>query len=112
MLEIIAAAFFGLAAAQSPDTTTMVTVQEDSPQWDCTTMGNRICGVGNAQGVPASSTSPITPPSRPRSTSFSPAMIVRVRASDLYVNTIVSQRVSETTGPETCCGSAELPLVA
>ena len=52
MLEIIAAAFIGLAAAQSPDTTTLVTLQEDSPQWDCTTMGNRICGVGNAQGVP------------------------------------------------------------
>ena len=48
MLDII-----GLAAAQSPDTTTVITVQEDSPQWDCTTMGNRICGVGNAQGVPA-----------------------------------------------------------
>ena len=53
MLDIIAAAFIGMAAAQSPDTTTVVTVQEDSPQWDCTTMGNRICGIGNAQGVPA-----------------------------------------------------------
>jgi hypothetical protein len=51
MIDLIAAAIISLAAAQSPDTTTVVTVQEDSPQWDCTTMGNRICGVGNAQVV-------------------------------------------------------------
>lgn len=24
---------------------------EDSPSWDCITMGNRICGPGNSQGV-------------------------------------------------------------
>ena len=53
ILDIITAAIIALSAPQSPDTTTVVTVQEDSPQWDCTTMGNWICGVGNAQGVPA-----------------------------------------------------------
>jgi hypothetical protein len=26
-------------------------MQEDESGWDCTTMGNRICGVGNAQGA-------------------------------------------------------------
>jgi len=26
---------------------------EDDPNWDCVTMGNRVCGVGNAEGVPA-----------------------------------------------------------
>lgn len=34
-------------AAASP------TVQEDDPAWDCVTMGNRICGPGNSNGVPA-----------------------------------------------------------
>jgi len=28
-------------------------IMEDSPDWDCTTMGNRICGPNNAQGAPA-----------------------------------------------------------
>lgn len=26
-------------------------VEEDSPDWDCVGMGNRICGPGNARGV-------------------------------------------------------------
>ncbi len=26
-------------------------IEEDSPQWDCRTMGNLICGPDNAQGV-------------------------------------------------------------
>ena len=26
-------------------------IEEDSPQWDCRTMGNLICGTDNAQGV-------------------------------------------------------------
>lgn len=30
-----------------------VKVEEDSPAFDCTTMGNRICGPGNSNGVPA-----------------------------------------------------------
>lgn len=28
-------------------------VTEDSPLWDCTMMGNHICGPGNSNGVPA-----------------------------------------------------------
>lgn len=28
-------------------------VMEDESGWDCTTMGNQVCGVGNANGVPA-----------------------------------------------------------
>lgn len=27
-------------------------VTEDSPGWDCTMMGNHVCGPGNAQGAP------------------------------------------------------------
>ena len=26
-------------------------IMEDESGWDCTSMGNRICGVGNAQGA-------------------------------------------------------------
>jgi hypothetical protein len=26
-------------------------IEEDSPLFDCRTMGNRICGAGNVQGV-------------------------------------------------------------
>jgi hypothetical protein len=26
-------------------------IEEDESGWNCTTMGNRICGVGNAQGA-------------------------------------------------------------
>jgi hypothetical protein len=26
---------------------------EDSPGWDCRVHGNRVCGPGNGQGVPA-----------------------------------------------------------
>jgi hypothetical protein len=26
---------------------------EDSPQWDCRIHGNRVCGPGNGQNVPA-----------------------------------------------------------
>ena len=29
------------------------TITEDSPEWDCVTMGNRVCGPGNDQGKPA-----------------------------------------------------------
>ena len=39
MLDIITAAIIAMSAPQSPDTTTVVTVQEDSRQWDCTTAG-------------------------------------------------------------------------
>lgn len=29
------------------------TIQGDDPAWDCTTMGNRVCGPTNTQHVPA-----------------------------------------------------------
>ena len=35
------------------DTTTVDTIEEDSPQSDCRVDGNRVCGEGNSQGVPA-----------------------------------------------------------
>ena len=47
MLDIFIAAAVIAMAPQSPapvDTT--VTVEEDSPQWDCRRDGNRICGEG------------------------------------------------------------------
>jgi hypothetical protein len=53
MIDVLVAAVIALtspALAPADDTTV---VMEDSPQWDCTTMGNQVCGVGNAQGVPA-----------------------------------------------------------
>lgn len=28
-------------------------IAEDSPEWDCVSMGNRVCGPDNAQGKPA-----------------------------------------------------------
>ena len=46
MLDIIAAAITGLAAPQLSPVDTTTVVQEDSPQWDCRTMGNMVCGVG------------------------------------------------------------------
>jgi hypothetical protein len=54
MFELFAAALIALAHPQAPvDTTTVVTIEEDSPQWDCRVDGNRVCGEGNSQGVPA-----------------------------------------------------------
>ena len=32
---------------------TSAVITEDDARWDCRTMGNRICGADNAQGVPA-----------------------------------------------------------
>ncbi len=45
MANIIAAALI-VAASLSP-------VGEDSPAWDCVSMGNRVCGPTNSQGVTA-----------------------------------------------------------
>ena len=54
MLDIIAAAIIAMSAAAVPGRPRPWSrSRRISPQWDCTTMGNRICGVGNAQGVPA-----------------------------------------------------------
>ena len=40
-----------IVPARVPDT--RAAVLEDDPRWDCRTDGNRICGPGNAQNVPA-----------------------------------------------------------
>ena len=37
----------------SAPTTAGTVILEDDHRWDCRTMGNLICGAGNAQGVPA-----------------------------------------------------------
>lgn len=36
-----------------PGQNAIASVQEDDPQYDCTMMGNRICGPNNSNGVPA-----------------------------------------------------------
>jgi hypothetical protein len=55
MLEILVAAAIAVSSPQlAPiDYTTTITIQEDDPRWDCRAMGDRECGEGNAQGVPA-----------------------------------------------------------
>src|SRR6266576_3959127 len=40
-------------AHNEPQAAAQATVWEDSPLWDCTMMGNHICGPGNTNGVPA-----------------------------------------------------------
>ncbi|WP_256789864.1 hypothetical protein [Frankia sp. AvcI1] len=65
-LLVIAAAAFGLAhtapALYAPAATTITAtapvIDEDSPLWDCHTMGNRICGPAVA---PAASVVPVCP---------------------------------------------------
>jgi hypothetical protein len=56
MLDLLVAAVIAMSPQNSPaapaDTDTTV-IYEDDPRWDCRTMGNRECGVGNEQGVPA-----------------------------------------------------------
>lgn len=39
------------AALATPTPTPTPTIQEDDPAWDCTRMGNLICGPGNSNGV-------------------------------------------------------------
>jgi hypothetical protein len=39
------------ALRSTEDRTAPAAVQEDSPAWDCRTMGNKVCGADNAQGV-------------------------------------------------------------
>lgn len=43
LTTITAAALIALAPLTGP--------QEDDPGWDCRTMGDHVCGVGNSQGV-------------------------------------------------------------
>ena len=47
MIEtLFAAAVIALSPPQAPANDTTTVVMEDSPQWDCRTMGNQVCGVG------------------------------------------------------------------
>ena len=54
---IVSATFVGMGASNAYPTPsvddTPIVVNEDDPGWNCATMGNRVCGVGNAEGVPA-----------------------------------------------------------
>lgn len=55
---IVSATFVGMGASNAYPTpviedTPIVNVMEDDPNWDCVTMGNRVCGVNNTQGVVA-----------------------------------------------------------
>lgn len=55
-LTIGALASFGamlLAYPEADQPASYQSVVEDDPAWDCTTMGNRICGPSNAQGAVA-----------------------------------------------------------
>ena len=54
MIDLFMAAVIAMAPqSQAPVDTTTVTIEEDESGWDCRTMGNMVCGEGNAQGVPA-----------------------------------------------------------
>ena len=47
MIDVLIAAAIAMAHPQSPaPVNTTVTIEEDSPQWDCRRDGNRICGQG------------------------------------------------------------------
>ena len=46
MIDVIVAAAIAMAHPQSPAPVDTVTVEEDSPQWDCRRDGNRKCGEG------------------------------------------------------------------
>jgi hypothetical protein len=48
---IMAAVITTVTPELAPVDTTTVVTEEDSPQWECRTMGNLVCGPGNAQGV-------------------------------------------------------------
>ena len=55
---IVSATFVGMGASNayptpSVDDTPIVNVMEDNPNWDCVTMGNRVCGPDNVDDVPA-----------------------------------------------------------
>lgn len=53
LLAAIIAGADPTAFLRPPDYAVTGTVEEDSPAWDCRTMGNEVCGPHNAQGLPA-----------------------------------------------------------
>ena len=46
MIDVLMAAVIAMAHPQAPADTTVVTVAEDDPDFDCRTMGNLRCGIG------------------------------------------------------------------
>jgi hypothetical protein len=46
MIDVLVAAVIAMAHSQAPADTTVVTVAEDDPAFDCRTMGNLRCGIG------------------------------------------------------------------
>jgi len=46
MIDVLMAAVIAIAYPQAPADTTVVTVAEDDPAFDCRAMGNRRCGIG------------------------------------------------------------------
>ncbi len=46
MIDVLMAAAIAMAHPQAPADTTVVTVAEDDPAFDCRTMGNLRCGIG------------------------------------------------------------------
>jgi len=51
LISLVAAAIAMSSQKLSPVDTTTVTVEEDSPQWSCREMGNRVCAPDYAEGV-------------------------------------------------------------
>jgi hypothetical protein len=52
MIDLLVATAIAMAHPyQLAPVDTTVALEEDSPQWDCRTMGNLVCGAGNAQGT-------------------------------------------------------------
>ena len=49
----VLAAALGIPAVGAAHADPVAQVQEDQPGWDCRTMGNRVCGPDNSQGLAA-----------------------------------------------------------
>lgn len=52
-LMIGATLAFGLPSAEDSRAVVVAQCEEDQACWDCATMGNRVCGPDNPQGMPA-----------------------------------------------------------
>jgi hypothetical protein len=52
-MRAAAALVVALVFLAGPPDITPARVPEDSAEWDCRNHGNRVCGPGNHQGVPA-----------------------------------------------------------
>lgn len=51
---VTASLLIGLASLRSSDAQVFAApISDDSPQWSCVDDGNRVCGPGNSNGVPA-----------------------------------------------------------